>query len=501
MPGSAMATQDIAGAAESGTYAMIEVGTLRLAVNTRHVVQAIPRPAHLTLLPRGKGALAGVFSHRGQVVPLVSLDRWLHSADGADSDGAQVLILRDGDKVMGLAVDAVRGLVRLTPADIHRVHHDDDPDEFFHSVALTGDGAQPLSLLDPARLATRAQAWAATVAPASVAGSDLLPDAGSTTSDGQPMDQVFAVMRLDKSLVGFAARHVGEVLPMPKVQRIVGSGTDFLGMTVWRGRDVPIMSIGAQLGLPVQAPGTLLVVLCDGDRCVGIAASEVAAVRTFRASDIQTNVAVADSQAPLHAGTAVQQNGERIFLLHADALIHASPLSALSQTQGQTRRTLQGADATGDPDSMSHSDGAYVVFRARRELAAPLGLMQEITRFPAEFRAAAAPVNGLLGTCEWRGQTLALLDPAAGDSQTATAPNERTRVIVVRVNGQTAGLVADEVLALLPAQTGEHKRFSIARDTTVHMITVGQGEAQKSYRVLDLGALPYFRRLQATPET
>ena len=33
------------------------------------------------------------------------------------------------------------------------------------------------------------------------------------------------------------------------------------------------------------------------------------------------------------------------------------------------------------------------------------------------------------------------------------------------------------------------------------MITVGLGEAQKSYRVLDLGALPYFRRLQATPET
>ena len=72
-----------------------------------------------------------------------------------------------------------------------------------------------------------------------------------------------------------------------------------------------------------------------------------------------------------------------------------------------------------------------------------------------------------------------------------SAPDERTRVIVVRVNGQTAGLVVDEVLALLPAQTGEHKRFSIARDTTVHMITVGQGEAQKSYRVLDLGALPF----------
>ena len=82
MPGSAMATQDIAGAAESGTYARVEIGTLHLAVNTRHVVQAIPRPAQLTLLPRGKGALAGVFSHRGQVVPLVSLDRWLHGPFG-----------------------------------------------------------------------------------------------------------------------------------------------------------------------------------------------------------------------------------------------------------------------------------------------------------------------------------------------------------------------------------------------------------------------------------
>ena len=33
MPGSAMATQDIAGAAESGTYARVEIGTLHLALS------------------------------------------------------------------------------------------------------------------------------------------------------------------------------------------------------------------------------------------------------------------------------------------------------------------------------------------------------------------------------------------------------------------------------------------------------------------------------------
>ena len=34
MPGSAMATQDIAGAAESGTYARVEIGDKKEVVNT-----------------------------------------------------------------------------------------------------------------------------------------------------------------------------------------------------------------------------------------------------------------------------------------------------------------------------------------------------------------------------------------------------------------------------------------------------------------------------------
>ncbi len=64
---------------DSLEFALFEVGSQRMGVPSANVVQAIAYPVALTHLPRAGQALAGVFTHRGQVVPLLDLQRWMQA--------------------------------------------------------------------------------------------------------------------------------------------------------------------------------------------------------------------------------------------------------------------------------------------------------------------------------------------------------------------------------------------------------------------------------------
>lgn len=487
-----MTAQATAEAAASVTYALVEVGQLKLGVDTRCVVQAIPRPAHMTSVHRVQGALDGVFSLRGQVVPVVNLQRW-RVPDAVASTPAQVLVLRSGDKVIGLAVDAVRGLLKVPTAEVHRVHHDDDASEFFHSVAMAEDKTTLVSLLDPERLMAQVRAWSS-----SVPGDESGPRAGTaaTAMNGadplQNMTGSYAVVRVGASLVGFLAGVVGEILAMPRLQTLFGRESRFMGMASWRGRDVPVTDIRQTVGLPEGAASEspwLMVLMSEG-RCIGMPVDEIKEVRAFPVNAVQPGTTDAGAQANFYQGTVVNETGERIFLLDGTALINNCSLSALSQRDTVSGRTQQGG---------RDRSGAHVVFRAGQAWAAPMAPMVAIAPFPASFHRSQHDCPYFLGTFEWRGQALALLDLRQAHGQAATSLNASTRVIVIQVEAQLAGLVVEEVMALIPAHVGEHARFSMGRDVTVQMVTVGEGEAQKSYQVMDFAALTFFNPETGSP--
>lgn len=60
---------------------------------------------------------------------------------------------------------------------------------------------------------------------------------------------------------------------------------------------------------------------------------------------------------------------------------------------------------------------------------------------------------------------------------------------------QHAALVVDDVHELLPAHLCVHTRWTLGGGLPVHMVTVGQGADQKSYRVIDFLALAFLSDL------
>ena len=76
-------------------------------------VAEVARPPGLTRLPFLPAWLPGVANHRGRVLPVVDLRPLLGVDAPEPTRRARLVVLRDGETRVGLAVEAVRGVLPL----------------------------------------------------------------------------------------------------------------------------------------------------------------------------------------------------------------------------------------------------------------------------------------------------------------------------------------------------------------------------------------------------
>jgi purine-binding chemotaxis protein CheW len=130
------------------------VGPLRLAfaaINVREVVRCAP----LTPLPRTPAFLLGVMGHRGEVLPVIDLLRFLGKGEVKPGPRSRVVIGVSNDLVAGFAADAVVGMVLVPSADILPAPLGSDAAaEHLDGVVAGGDKErkEPLHLLNLPKL-------------------------------------------------------------------------------------------------------------------------------------------------------------------------------------------------------------------------------------------------------------------------------------------------------------------------------------------------------------
>jgi len=456
-----------AGADPLLAYAQVALGDLAIAIDTRHVVRALARPSALARLPRSHGAIDGVFSDGAQAIPVVDLRKWM--GEPADEVPSQVLVVGAQGRRIGLAIDAVRGLVRARASQLQRVHHGDVEDDFFHSVAPAADGSL-LSVLDPLRLMERVQAWTA-----SAAG-----DAGvaRTETAGVPPAPVQALVRIGAAVLALPAALVAQVLDRPDAQPLLGAGRELLGMIQWRGRHVPLVDLGALLGLD-SGPAPLAAIVAQDELLVALPIDEVVAVRPLPAGSAAAAGDAGIDHPLVRAIALLGDEGEqqRVLQIDADALLrtHAAP--------GLSRQEVAGNAFAGS----ARRAPAHVVFDAGRRWAVPMAALEAILPLPE----TGTEETDAMPTLAWRGRSLPLLDlrEALEDAPDRQGPQ---RVLVVRHADRHAALRVHDVVELLSAHSGELLSFQAAGGARVRMITVGEGPQRTSYPVLDLDTLPFF---------
>ncbi len=72
----------------------------------------------LTRVPRAQAQVLGVMNLRGEILPVVVIDSWLSLPGIADDSTKPILVVRRGDLLVGLRVDAVQSVVRVPGAEV-----------------------------------------------------------------------------------------------------------------------------------------------------------------------------------------------------------------------------------------------------------------------------------------------------------------------------------------------------------------------------------------------
>lgn len=487
--------------ANSTLLARVQLGQMPIGIDIAHVRQVIAWPQAISRLPRSHDEVLGVFMHRQQVLPLVDLGHWLGEPVRRQPP-EQALILSDQGRALALAIDALQDVQRIPRTCVERIHHDQDEEGFFHSVARLDHERTLLSLLDPCSLMRRAHAWAGEL-PDAQRLQEALP-----AGHALPAQALCAVAGL---CLAIPAAEVGEVLWVPPLQALPGQDTGLLGMARWRGRDLPVLDslylLGQHAAPGSPEPRLLLVLLRANGHALGLPIEQMLTVCNAPGAASLARDPLGSAAAPGQIWRNSLQLGERrACLLDTPALFERFALSAMACAGAAAPATSTPATLATDrearpADAPRPGDEAYLVFRAGSEWALPMRCVKEVCPAPASLLPAPAGSQGLCGLVEWRGRMLGVIDqrttaPAGeGSEASASQAPQEPRLMVVQRGEQLAGLLVDAVTTLLPTRHNTHTRGQLG-GRPFHMVTSGQGEQRRSYRVFELTTLP---PLQAAP--
>jgi purine-binding chemotaxis protein CheW len=101
-------------------YFCFRAGDLHLGIASEHVLEVV-RAGPLTPLPKVPAFILGVCAHRGEVLPVLDLLRFLAKGAARIGGKTRLVVGVSGNYVAGMVADAVTGLRRFRMADIHPV--------------------------------------------------------------------------------------------------------------------------------------------------------------------------------------------------------------------------------------------------------------------------------------------------------------------------------------------------------------------------------------------
>lgn len=448
--------------------AQAQVGAVRLGIPADSVVQAIRLSGPAALLPRRAGALRGVAEHDGMLVPVVDLARWVDVGtppSGHQNGTARILVLRERGRVVGLQVDVLDGLVEVPPQAVHRLHHDEDPEEVFQSAVRVPQGGI-LSLLEVGRLADLAASWHAAGGPEQAEAPAHQGNASAADNTPDASAQDYALLELDGVRLAVAASTLVEVVAMPALEVLAGGVG---GWCIWRGRHLAVLAQDALPALPPAHAAPLLAVIEHGGLALGLPTRAVLGLQPLSTAGRLESDGHGAPVAAMHDG-----EGE-LLLLDSAALFARSPEALLSIPPA-------GAAASAARRDGRVNEGACIVFEAGALFAVAIDTVEQIL----PLAPAAAP--GAAGaTMAWRDATIALVDLRPADA-CAVAPTAG-HVLVALEGAAPVAYIVTRVDVLVPSGSARLYRMG-AGDDAVEFITTEGAQGQASYRIVALGQLP-----------
>ncbi|MCR5881124.1 chemotaxis protein CheW [Phenylobacterium sp. J367] len=244
--------------------------------------EVLALPPEISALPRTDGAMLGVTTLRGALLPLVSTAVLLGLPPQPPGPGSRVIVAVLGDALIGLVVDRLTSILRAPPdalGPVPRVLNRAAGEAQVDSM-LRLPGGRLVSVLTPERLFREASV-------AQILEDGRRAKAMEATTEGAVPTAVrkLLIFTLGDEAYGLPIEQVEEVAPMPDtLSRLPRAPAYVLGVMALRGAVIPVIAQRQRFGVEAAAPaGRPRVVVCRlGDLVAGFAVDAVTEILEVR---------------------------------------------------------------------------------------------------------------------------------------------------------------------------------------------------------------------------
>ncbi|TCR69268.1 chemotaxis protein CheW [Rhizobium sp. BK376] len=376
-------------------------------------VLEVVRVPHITRVPHGPEALAGIANLRGKPVPVLSMGRVLNGGDTSTRHDGKIIIYDHGGAV-GLLVDDV---LRL-------------------SADATATPLQGLNgLLDAAfKVARRppveraAQAGHEIEPKTSIQLTALLSFRVAGQLYGLPLDDVHEVATL-----------AGDIAVIPNAAPAV------IGLVPMRSSVLPLVSLASLLGIDGEQStkeGARIVVVEHEGNIVGLVVDEMDVIHRLPSDAIDAVPAVLQrgrGDAQIEAIGRIAHSGLLISILSPEMLFgHHAVSQALDRDTGA--KLMETTHESQDTFEQ------FLIFQLGDEnYGLPISSVDEVVRVPKEVTRMPGAPEFVMGVINLRGKALPLIDQRSRFDTPASLQTAKARAIIVTLGNLRAGFVVDSV--------------------------------------------------------
>lgn len=388
------------------------VGGQNHQIDASKVLEVIRIP-HITRVPNGPEALAGIANFRGKAIPVLTMSGVLSLAQTHDHENGRIIVYDHGE-VLGLLVDEV---LRFSDDNLSTPLQD-----------LSGLLNAAFKQNKVAKTEQPHQRNDHAVAERAVNLVALLSFHVGGQLHGLPLDEVREVTRVPDEISG-----------------ISGAPPAIIGLISLRDEIVPLVSLATLLGLPYDhenKAGSFLVVVEYDRELLGLVVDEIDMIRRLaeEAIDVVPTVLQQErGETQIEAIGRIAQSGQLISVLSAEKLFrHHHVTEAIA--------TNTGAKPVKGPLAKHETTEQFLIFQLGEEsYGLPVKSVEEVIRVPAEVTRVPGAPDFVSGVINHRGKALPLINQNMRFGSLRPKPSAKTRAIILTLENLRAGFVIDGV--------------------------------------------------------
>lgn len=420
-----------------GSTATSPFGTFYLrdaefGLHARHIREVVPYPEEVTPIPLAGSFVDGLFTLRGEVLPIVDLAGLLGVDSGRREEGRRVAIVEDGGVCIGVALDRTGELVRAGDATLRRIDADDEGDAAIVNGMICLDEGKRLIQTLSARAISLASG---------------LPESalGRSVDETPPAVRTFSkaiVVRVGEMELAFDIHEVREICGEADLDESPRYFDHCAGVIKLRDHDFAVMDLREALGLEADpATGRLLFVEHEG---LSIGLIVDALVETLEYPDDELHPVpdlLADGAAALCRSLILPSPTRHVLQVDVERLFERHHVS-------QVRQLLDSSSEWFDDSRIDDGEElGFFAFRVGEQtLCVPLEKVREVQEIGEDvIRTGGARRSGA-SYLNLRGDLVPLVESRMLLGVENQPPPERPLALVMEDGDRAYGLVVDAIV-------------------------------------------------------